>query len=347
MVQQGAHEPLGHGPGGRGDAERGRCRGGPARRASGRGARDDVHRVPGPAVDDPEHVQDRRRADLGGGARGRAVARGAGAVDLRRPLGCDGGPSDRLCIAGRGVGAGGARPRARGACRNARDPRPVRALLRRLSHLARAADDRDARGRGRARADLGRARSGASRAGAVAGAAVHPRHRAEPRHLLPGARERQPVLRARPRDRAGRDGPTGGADRPPLPAGGLQRPPGSRAGRGRDGVRRRDRARDGRLPASAGRTGWRGAAQALPALPRGRAGASATPERAAGRRAGPDQGAGLSRRAAVPGRARGIERSARHRGARGDADGDRRSLRPVLEGVHTGNGRRRVRGART
>ena len=82
-------------------------------------------------------------------------------------------------------------------------------------------------------------------------------------------------------------------------------------------------------------------------FPARRAGASATPERAAGRRTGPDQGAGLSRRAAVPGRARSVERSARHRGARGDADGDRRSLRPVLEGVHTGNGRRRVRGART
>ena len=42
---------------------------------------------------------------------------------------------------------------------------------------------------------------------------------------------------------------------------------------GRDGLRRRDRARDGRLPASTGRTGGRGAAQALPALPRARAGA--------------------------------------------------------------------------
>ena len=31
--------------------------------------------------------------------------------------------------------------------------------------------------------------------GAVAGASVHPRHGAEPRHLLPGARNRQPVLR--------------------------------------------------------------------------------------------------------------------------------------------------------
>ena len=75
-----------------------------------------------------------------------------------------------------------------------------------------------------------------------------------------------------PDDRAGRDGPTGGAHRPPLPARGLLRRPGGRAGPGRDGLRRRHRARDGRLPASAGRTGGRGAAQALPALPRARAG---------------------------------------------------------------------------
>ena len=79
---------------------------------------------------------------------------------------------------------------------------------------------------GRPRADLRRAGPGASRAGAVAGAAVHPRHRAEPRHLLPGARDRQPVLCARARRGAGRDGPSRRADRPPLRAGGVQRPSG-------------------------------------------------------------------------------------------------------------------------
>ena len=41
--------------------------------------------------------------------------------------------------------------------------------------------------------------AGAPRAGAVAGAAVHPRHRAEPGRLLPGARDGQPVLRPRAR----------------------------------------------------------------------------------------------------------------------------------------------------
>ena len=58
-----AAERLGHGAGGGRDAERGRRRRRAARRAAGRGAGDDVHRLAGPAADDPEHVQDRRRAD--------------------------------------------------------------------------------------------------------------------------------------------------------------------------------------------------------------------------------------------------------------------------------------------
>ena len=39
------------------------------RRAAGGRAGDDVHRVAGPAADDPQHVQDRRRADAGGDPR--------------------------------------------------------------------------------------------------------------------------------------------------------------------------------------------------------------------------------------------------------------------------------------
>ena len=177
-----------------------------ARRAAGRGAGDDVHRLPGPAADDPEHVQDRRRADAGGAARGRAVARGAGAVDLRRPLRRDGGAPDRLRAAGVGVGAGGPRPGAGRAGGDAPDAGAVRALLRRVPHLARAEHDRAARRRRPARARPRGARPRAPRAGALAGAAVHPRHRAEPGRLLPGARDGQPVLRPRPGRRAGRDG---------------------------------------------------------------------------------------------------------------------------------------------
>ena len=44
---------------------------------------DDVHRLAGPAADDPEHVQDCRRAVLGGDARRRSLGGRAGTVDLR------------------------------------------------------------------------------------------------------------------------------------------------------------------------------------------------------------------------------------------------------------------------
>ena len=75
----------------------------------------------------------------------------------------------------------------------------------------------------------------------------------------------------------------------------------------------------------------------LAALPR---------ERAAGRRARPHQGAGLDRRAALPRRGRRAGRGARRRRrARGHAAGDRRPLRPVVEGAHPGHGRRGVRRA--
>ena len=54
------------------DAERRRRRRRGARRAAGRRARHHLHRVAGPAADDPQHVQDRRRTDLHGLPRRRA-----------------------------------------------------------------------------------------------------------------------------------------------------------------------------------------------------------------------------------------------------------------------------------
>ena len=58
------------------------------------------------------------------------------ALDLRRPQRRDGRPHDGLGHAGRRLGAGGPRPRARRARRDAPRARPVPALLRRLPHLA-------------------------------------------------------------------------------------------------------------------------------------------------------------------------------------------------------------------
>ena len=93
------------------------------------------------------------------------------------------------------------------------------------------------------------------------------------------------------------------------------------------------------------RAGRRRAGAAVPAVPGPGAARRAARERAPDRGAGPDQGARLDRRAAVPRRGRRADRGARGRRA-GPAAGDRRPLRPVVEGVHPGHGRRGVRGAR-
>ena len=65
------------------------------RGAAGRRPVHDVHGVPGPPADDPEHVQDRRRAHAGGDPRRGAYARDPRAVDLRRPQRRHGRPADR------------------------------------------------------------------------------------------------------------------------------------------------------------------------------------------------------------------------------------------------------------
>ena len=126
------------------DAERGRRRRRAARRAAGRRARDDLHRLAGPAADDPQHVQDRRRAHADGLPRGGALARHPGAVDLRRPQRRHGRARHRLRHAGVGLGAGGDGPGADRAGGHAGVARALPALLRRLPHLARG---RQGRGR--------------------------------------------------------------------------------------------------------------------------------------------------------------------------------------------------------
>jgi pyruvate-ferredoxin/flavodoxin oxidoreductase len=78
VVVAGRQEPLGHGPGRGRDAERGRRRRRHPRRAAGGLAVDHLHGLAGPAADDPEHVQDRRRADADGAARLGALAGGPG-----------------------------------------------------------------------------------------------------------------------------------------------------------------------------------------------------------------------------------------------------------------------------
>ncbi len=80
-----------------------------ARRAAGRGADHDLHGLAGPAADDPQHVQDRGRADARGVPRRGALGRGAGALDLRRPFRRHGDARHGLRPALLELGAGGAR----------------------------------------------------------------------------------------------------------------------------------------------------------------------------------------------------------------------------------------------
>ena len=156
-------------PDGRRDAERGRRRRRGPRRAAERRAGDDVHRVAGPAADDPQHVQDRRRADAGRASTSPRARWPTQALsifgDHRDVMAVPRRPGfAMLCL---GLGAGGAGHRARRAGGDARVARPVPALLRRLPHLARGRQDRAARRRRPARADRRASWSRAHRARAL------------------------------------------------------------------------------------------------------------------------------------------------------------------------------------
>ncbi len=90
VERRGPEEHLGHhAPGGRDAVGRRRGRRS-ARRAADRLADHDLHRLPGPPADDPQHVQDRRRADLDGLPHLGPRAGHPRALDLRRPQRRDG-----------------------------------------------------------------------------------------------------------------------------------------------------------------------------------------------------------------------------------------------------------------
>ena len=127
--------------------------------------------------------------------------------------------------------------------------------------------------------------------------------------------------------------------------GAVHRSPGSRPGHRRDGLGRGDRRGDRGPPERPRRAGRRAAGHAVPAVPGPGAARRAARDRAPDRRARPHQGAGLERRAAVPGCGRRAGRGAHRRRTRGDAPGDRRPVRPVVEGSHPGDDRRGVRRA--
>ncbi len=316
--------------------------------AAGRGADDDVHGVAGAPPDDPEHVQDRRRADAVRHARLGALRRDARALDLRRPLRRHGLPPDRVRDARLEQPPGSARPRRRRPPGDAHGQAPVHPLLRRLPHVERGLQDRAPPGRGPPRDGDRGSRLGPEEAGADARPAGPARHGPEPRLLLPGPRGVQPVLRRLRRQGAGGDGRLREADRPRLQALRLRGPPGSREGHHHHGLGRRRDARDGRVPPRQGREGRRPEGPPLQALRRLRLPRGPPEEREGDRRPRPDEGARLRRRAALPGRRHGPQQRARGRDVplRRRAEGRRRPLRPRLQGIHPGDGQGGLRRAR-
>ncbi len=127
---------------------------------------------------------------------------------------------------------------------------------------------------------------------------IHPRHRAEPRYVLPGARGREPLLRQRPGHRRTRHAALRRAHRPPLPPVRLRRRPGRRARPDPDGLRRRNRAPDRVRAPGRRRESRRPPGPPVPPVLRRPPARRAARHRPPHRRAGTGQGARRRRRAA-------------------------------------------------
>ena len=128
---------------GRGDAVRGR-RGRRGARLPGRRRSDHhLHRVPGPAADDPQHVQDRRLSSCPAVFHVSARTVSTHALNIFGDHSdVYGLPPDRLCHAVRGQRAGGHGPRPRRASGRAGGQGSLHQLLRRLPYQPRDPEDR-------------------------------------------------------------------------------------------------------------------------------------------------------------------------------------------------------------
>ena len=193
------HQPLGRRAPGHGDAVGGGRGGRRARRASGRRPRHHLHRLPGPAPDDPQHVQDRGRADCPSSCTWpRAPSPPTPSrSSATTPTSWPAGPRASRCW-----------PRAR--CRKRRTwrrsptwPPCAPASPSSISSTAFAPRTKWRRSRSCRTTTCGPAwtKRPCSR---IAGARLTPdarsaRHRAEPRHLLPGARGGERLLPGLPR----------------------------------------------------------------------------------------------------------------------------------------------------
>jgi hypothetical protein len=341
VVRSPSAESLGGGAVRRGNAERGRrCRR-RARGAAGWRPGNDFHGQPGPAPDDPEHVQDRGRADASGLPCDGACGRHACTLDLRRPQRCHGRALDRLRAAFVIVGAGSAGPRGDCTRRDTRIAGAVPAFLRRVPHIARAPEDCGDRRRRTSHAPRSRIGRRSARASVNAGPPGRARHRAEPGRLLPESRGRQPLLSRDAWHRAARDGSVGRHHRPATPAVRVPRRPGRGTRHCHHGLGRGDGPRDHRCARPIHETRRRHGETVSPVQRSGfRRGAAA--HGAEDRGAGSDQGARGDRRTAVSGRRDGVNRSP----ARAGPSRHRRPLRARLEGIHPGHGQGGVRPAR-
>ena len=203
MVRAGPEKPLEPRPRGHRDAVRRRRRRRPPRRAERRRPRLVVHRLAGPAADDPESLQDRGRAASVRAPRDRTLVGHARALDLLRPRRRHGLSPDRRRDALRQHRARSARFLRHRPRRHTPHARAVPALLRRLPHLARSPEDQPPLRRRPPRAPAAGCDRGVPPKSAHARPSVHPRHGAKPRCVLPGPRGGQQVLRRRSRRRAG------------------------------------------------------------------------------------------------------------------------------------------------
>ena len=125
-----------------------------------------------------------------------------------------------------------------------------------------------------------------------------------------------------------------------IPAVRVRRRAGCRARHHRHGLGRRSGAGDGGLPDRARPQSWRAESSPDAALLRRTLPAGAARDGEEHRRARPHQGAGQHRRAAVSGCHHGPDRRL-HRGQGPDGDvpqGRRRTIWPVVEGIHSGDG---------
>ena len=256
------------------DAVRGRRRRRGARRAAGRRAHDDLHGVAGPAAHDPQHVQDRGRADR------RSCMHVSARALATHALSIFGDHSDVMAVRqtgfgllASGIGAGGPRLRAHRAARHAE----VAACPSSTSSTGSAPRTRWPKielldGRGPAPDDHRRPGGGAPGARPHAGPAGAARHGPEPRRLLPGARGLQRLLHRLPRSTCRRRWTTSPAS-PGASTTSFEyvgHPEAERVHRD-DGLGRRGGARDRREPGRPGREGGPGEGAALPALPARRA----------------------------------------------------------------------------